>query len=94
MANLVGFTADDVRRQAINTAMEIDRSMSKWKAFADKLSTLTEQELTDMGLSSEFITYLGSFRVSILNIELRYRNQEPLDTTDPSYFVKMFTPLG
>lgn len=83
----------NIKQMATGMANEVERYMSRWKFFADKLSTLSEADMTAMGLDANYQTYLGSLRVSLLNIELKYRNQSPLDASDPSYFVKQFSDL-
>ena len=74
-------------------ANEVERYMARWKFFADKLNTLDVAALTALGLDENYQTYLGSLRVALLNIELRYRNQAPLNSDDPSYLVKQFSDL-
>lgn len=86
-------TGLDVKQTASGVANEIERNMARWKYFADKLGTMTDQDFTDLGITGDYRTYLGSLRVSILNLELKYRNQAPLDPSDPSYFVKLFSQL-
>ncbi len=86
-------TGTNIKQMATGIADEVERYMSRWKFFADKLGTLTGDDLTAMGLDQDYQTYLGSLRVSLLNIELKYRNQTPLDSSDPSYFVQLFSDL-
>ena len=93
MAFSPNVTGANIRQMATGVANEVERYMSRWKFFADKLNTLDAAALTALGLDENYQTYLGSLRVSLLNIELKYRNQTPLDSSDPSYFVKQFSDL-
>ena len=72
---------------------ECERYMLRWKLFAEKMDTLLDADLTGMGYTTEQVAYIRSFAVALKNIELRYRNQEPLNTDDPSYFVKQMSPM-
>lgn len=83
----------NIRQTATAMANEVERYMARWKFYADKLNTLSAAELASYGLDENYQNYLGSLRVSLLNIELKYRNQAPLDSSDPSYFVKQFSDL-
>jgi hypothetical protein len=87
-------TKQDIQQSACSVANEIERSMLRWKYFADKINTLSEEDLTALGLDSNYQAYLSSLRVAILNLELRYRNQTPLNSDDPSYVVKLFSQLN
>ena len=93
MAIISDISKEDIKMNATQIATEIERMMERWKYFANKLGTLTESDLTVLGLDANYQAYLGSLRVSLLNIELKYRNQSPLDASDPSYFVKLFSNL-
>lgn len=90
--NLV--TKQDIQQSACSIANEIERSMLRWKYFADKLNTLSAADLTALGLDEDYQTYLSTLRVSILNLELKYKNQTPLDSSDPSYVIKLFAQLN
>lgn len=72
---------------------ECERYMLRWKLFAEKMDTLLDADLTGMGYTAEQVAYIRSFCVSLKNIELRYRNQAPLNSDDPSYFVKQMAPM-
>lgn len=93
MAFSPNVTGANIKSMATGMANEVERYMARWKFFADKLSTLDAAALTALGLDETYQTYLGSLRVSLLNIELMYRKQAPLDSSDPSYFVKQFSDL-
>lgn len=81
---------DSIQKTATAIANEVERNMMRWQYFADKLNTFTPEELTALGLSADYQTYLGSMKVALWNIVLKYKNQAPLDSSDPSYFVKLF----
>jgi hypothetical protein len=93
MALYNNMTGVQLKMTATGIADEVERYMLRWKYFADKLTTMTADDMTALGLSADYQTYLGSLRVALLNIELKYRNQAPLNADDPSYFVKLFTDL-
>lgn len=86
-------TAADIKAQCSGIANEVERAMMRWKYFADKLNTISAEDMTAMGFSSEHQAYIGSLRVSLLNIEAKYRNQTPLNSDDASYFVKLFSQM-
>lgn len=93
MAIYNNVTGNDIRNMASGIANEVERYMARWKFFADKLTTMTADDLTALGLDANYQAYLGSLRVALLNIELKYRNQEPLNADDASYFVKLFSQM-
>lgn len=93
MALYNNVTGDDLKRQCTSVANEVERYMARWKYFADKLNTITAEDMTAMGLDATYQAYIGSLRVSLLNLELKYRNQAPLNSDDASYFVKLFSQL-
>lgn len=72
-------------------ATECERYMVRWKMFGDKMDTLLDADLTAMGYTTEQVAYIRSFVIALKNIELKYRNQAPLNTDDPSYFVKFMS---
>lgn len=72
---------------------ECERYMLRWKLFAEKMDTLLDADLTGMGYTTEQVAYIRSFAIALKNIELRYRNQAPLNADDPSYFVKQMSPM-
>jgi len=74
-----------------STATECERYMMRWKSFGDKMDTLLDADLTGMGYTSEQVAYIRSFVIALKNVELRYRNQSPLNSDDPSYFVKFMS---
>lgn len=86
-------TGSEIKAQASAIANEVERYMARWKYFAEKLGTLTEADMNALGLSADYQTYLGSLKVALLNIELKYRNQSPLNADDASYFVKLFSTM-
>jgi hypothetical protein len=94
MALYNGVTGADIKQSASAIANEVERSMLRWKYFAEKLNTMSEADLTALSVSTEYQTYLSSLRVALLNIELKYRNQAPLDSSDSSYIVKLFSQLN
>jgi hypothetical protein len=93
MALYNNLTAQDLKQQCTGISNEVERFMARWKFFADKLNTITEADMTAMGIDANYQAYIGSLRVSLLNIELKYRNQSPLNADDASYFVKLFSQL-
>ena len=93
MAIYSNISGADIKSTASGIANEVVRAMARWKYFADKLNTMTDQDLTDLGLSSDYKTYLSTLRVGLLNIELKYRNQTPVNTDDPSYIINLFSQL-
>jgi hypothetical protein len=90
--NLV--TKQDIQQSACAAANEIERSMLRWKYFADKINTISGEDLTALGLDADYQAYLSTLRVAILNLELLYRHQTPLNSDDPSYVVKLFAQLN
>lgn len=76
-----------------NMATECERSMMRWKMFAEKMDTLLDSELIGIGYTQDTVNYIRSFTVALKNIELKYRNQAPINSDDPSYFVKQMTKL-
>lgn len=93
MALYNNVTAQDLKQQCTGIANEVERYMARWKFFADKLNTISAEDMTAMGIDSTYQAYIGSLRVSLLNLELKYRNQAPLNSDDASYFVKLFSQL-
>lgn len=93
MALYNNVTGQDIRQQCSGIANEVERYMLRWKYFADKLTTITEDDMTALGLTANEQAYIGSLRVALLNIELKYRNQAPLNADDASYFVKLFSQM-
>lgn len=89
-----GAAAATIRQSAQSIATEIERSMLRWKYFADKLNTISAADFTTMGLSEDYQTYLGSLRVALENIVLKYQNATPLNSDDPSYLVKLFASMN
>jgi hypothetical protein len=89
--NLV--TGQDIKQTASSIANEVERAILRWKYFADKLNTISSEDMDALGLSADYQAYLSTLRVALLNLELRYRNQTPLNSDDPSYIVKLFSQL-
>ena len=94
MAIYNNVTKNDIQQSVCGISNEIERAMIRWKYFADKLNTISAEDLTALGFDSAFQAYLSTLRVAILNLELRYRNQAPLNSDDPSYIVKLFSQLN
>lgn len=86
-------TKAEMDRTITGMAGECERFMLRWKMFAEKMDTILDAELTSLGYTTEQVNYIRSFTVSLKNIELKYRNQTPLNTDDPSYFVKQMSIL-
>jgi len=78
----------DMDRFLCGIAGDCEREMMRWKLFAEKMDTLLDADLTAMGYTEAQVPYIRSFCIALKNIELRYRNQAPLNSDDPSYFVK------
>ena len=76
-----------------DVAGEVISSMRRWRAFADQLNTIPDATLTDIGYDPTAIAYLRSFQSALHNIELKYRNQAPLNGDDASYFVNQMNRL-
>lgn len=93
MALYNNLTAADIKNQARSIADDVERNMIRWKYFADGLNTISSADMTALGLDSDYQAWLGSLRVALLNIELMYRKQAPLNADDPSYMVKRFASL-
>ncbi len=87
------FDGNDIKMNCTQIATEVERMMARWKSFAEKVSGIPADDLTGLGLSADYQTWMGSFLVSLKNIELKYRNQAPLNSDDPSYFIKIFSSL-
>jgi hypothetical protein len=86
-------TKTELTRMMQDICGECDSRMFRWKSFADKLDGITDAELTAMGYSSTEIAYIRSAGVALKNIELRYRNQAPANSDDPSYFIRYMTRM-
>lgn len=86
-------TKQELDRQIQDVAGEVASRMSRWKFFADQLNGITNQQLLDMGYTQAQVDYARSFQAALTNIELKYRNQAPANTDDPSYFVGQMTRL-
>jgi hypothetical protein len=83
----------DMDRNIQSVAGECESRMLRWKAFAEKIDGITDPELTGLGYTSGQIGYIRSFSVALKNVELRYRNQAPLNSDDPSYFIKQMSAM-
>jgi hypothetical protein len=94
MAIFNGADAASIKQSCRAVATEIERSMIRWKYFADSINTITAADMTALGLTTEEQTYIGSLRVALLNIDAKYRNQAPANGDNPSYFVKLFSALN
>lgn len=86
-------TKAELDRQIQDVAGEVASRMSRWKYFADQLNGITNPQLEAMGYDGTQIAYLRSFQAALTNIELKYRNQTPANSDDPSYFVGQMTRL-
>ena len=76
-----------------DVAGEVVSSMRRWRAFADQLNTIPDATLTAIGYDQTAVAYLRSFQSALHNIELKYRNQAPLNGDDASYFVSQMNRL-
>lgn len=74
-----------------NTANEIERCMARWKKLAEKLTTLTTDDLTTLGYDETTRNYIGSFRVALENIEKKYQNETPTNSDDASYIINLLS---
>lgn len=86
-------TKGELDRALQSIAQETHSRMARWQAFAAQMDTITDQELEAIGYTATQVAYIRSFTVALKNIELRYRNQTPLNSDDPSYFVQQMLPL-
>lgn len=86
-------TKAEMDRTITGMGSECERFMLRWKMFAEKMDTITDSELTALGYTTDQVNYIRSFTVALKNIELKYRNQTPLNADDPSYFVKQMSTL-
>ena len=84
-------TKPELDRMIQDVAGEVASRMARWKFFADQLNTLTNDDLTALGYSANDVAYLRSFQAALVNIDLKYRNQAPASSDDPSYFVAQMT---
>lgn len=86
-------TKAELDRQIQDVAGEVASRMQRWKFFSDALNGITNTELENLGYNSAQIAYVRSFQAALTNIELKYRNQTPANSDDPSYFVGQMTRL-
>jgi hypothetical protein len=91
MLNINPITKSQLDATLRNVADEVDRSVSRWKRFADFLLTLTADDLTALGYDATARDYIGSLRVALLNMQEAYTNTTKTGTADPSYFVRLFS---
>ena len=84
-------TKSELDRMIQDVAGEVASRMARWKFFADQINSLPNDDLTTMGYSTTEVAYIRSFQAALTNIELRYRNQNPANADDPSYFVGQMT---
>ena len=84
-------TKTELDKMVQDVAGEVESRMKRWKFFSDQLNSITDGELTTMGYDSNGIAYLRSFQTALSNIDLKYRNQAPANSDDPSYFVAQMT---
>jgi hypothetical protein len=75
-------------------ASEIVNRITKWKFFADQLNSTTNEDLAALGYDASTIAYIRSFQAALINLELRYRNQTPANSDDPSYFISQMTRVS
>lgn len=80
-------TKEEVTRQCQDLATEVENRMWRWKTWALKMDGLSDTEITNMGFTTEQLNYIRSFVVALKNIDLKFRNQAPVNADDPSYFV-------
>ena len=80
-------TKIELDRQIQDVAGEVASRMSRWKFFSERLNTITDSDLLGLGYVQSEIDYIRSFQTALTNIELKYRNQTPANSDDPSYFV-------
>ena len=86
-------TKQELDRQIQDIAGEVASRMQRWKFFADALNGITNAELEGLGYTPTQIVYVRSFQAALINIELKYRNQSPANSDDPSYFIGQMTRL-
>ena len=86
-------TKAELDRQMQDVASEVASRMQRWKFFADALNGITNTELAALGYNETQIAYVRSFQAALTNIELKYRNQAPANSDDPSCFVGQMTRL-
>ena len=86
-------TQDDLKRQCTGIANEMSKYMARWKFFADRLNTIDDTELDSLGFTTEWKNMITSLKTACWNVELKYRNQTPLNGDDASWIVGEFANL-
>ena len=69
-------TKAELDRNIQDVASEIASRMTRWKFFSERLNTITNQQLFDLGYTQVEVDYIRSFQTALSNIEPTYRDWE------------------
>lgn len=86
MAFSPNITGPGIRQNATSIADEVERFMARWEYWCYKMSTITSEELTELGITDEnYKNYLGSLRTQVQGL-VDYHSAN-------SNFIQLFTDL-
>jgi hypothetical protein len=73
MALYNNMTVADAKGIASSMADDMERAMARWKYFADVWATISEAEMTALGMSTDYYSQITSLKADILALEAWYR---------------------
>lgn len=94
MLNISKPTKATIDQWVTNTANDLKKIFLRCDSLYHYLASMTDGDLTALGYGTDDIYAIRAFGVAIENLYLRYGNQTPLDSGNPSQFVEnLLQPL-
>ena len=78
----------EMENAVINQCNNLKNAINRAYEFALQMDRLTDAELAGIGFSETRVNYIRSACVGMKNVYLKYKNQAPLNSDDPSYFIE------
>jgi hypothetical protein len=88
MAFLRDPSRTEMESAIINQCSQLRNAINRANEFALQMDRMTDAELEGVGFSATRVAYIRSACVGMKNTYLKYKNQAPMNSDDPSYFVE------